>query len=82
MRTSELRRCYERLLPQAPETQGRVNLQQEIGVDGSVGAVRLLENELGAQAGDCISGAANRWSFVGVTTAITVEKAYWFELGR
>ncbi len=81
IRGSDLRRCYERLLPQAPETQGRVNLQLDIGADGSIAAVRLLENELGDQAGSCISGAANRWSFIGVTEAVTVEKAYRFEPG-
>lgn len=59
----DIRRCYERALPDDPDLGGRVVLQFEIETDGRVDSVRLVENEVGSTVGDCIVGRVRRWRF-------------------
>ena len=62
-RVREVRRCYERVLPDDPDLGGRLRLQFTIDSRGRVENPRLLENEVGDRVGDCVLGRVRRWRF-------------------
>lgn len=73
----DIRRCYERALPDEPELGGRIVLEFDIDDRGRTSDVSLGENEVGTGVGDCITGRVRRWRFdepEGGT--VTVSKTY------
>lgn len=80
LHSRDIRRCYERALVTDLTLSGRVVIQFEIGVDGRVSSERLVENELGETAGECITGRMRRWRFTEPEGgAVTVRKTYILE---
>lgn len=76
-RVRDVRRCYERVLPDNPDLGGRVRLQFTITERGRVDDPRLLENEVGDQVGDCIIGRVRRWRFDAPDGgSVTVRKTF------
>ena len=79
-RVRDIRRCYERVLPEEPDLGGRVVLQFSIDQGGRVSDVRLVENEVGDRVGDCIESRVRRWRFDAPDGGtVTVRKTYILE---
>lgn len=77
-REGDIRRCYEASVLLNPENTGRVVVQVEINMDARVEWVRLSENELGDEFGECLLAAIARWQFdeAPVGGSVWVQKAY------
>lgn len=81
-RVRDIRRCYERVLPDNPDLSGRLVVQFTVGASGRVDDVSLPENEVGAQVGDCVEGRVRRWRFDPPEGgSVTVRKTYILEPG-
>lgn len=76
-RVRDVRRCYERVLPDNPDLGGRVRLQFTINSRGRVENPRLVDNEVGDRVGDCILGRVRRWRFDSPEGgSVTVRKTF------
>lgn len=77
-REGDIRRCYEASVLLNPSNTGRVEIQVEINMDARIEWVRLSENELGDEFGECLLAAIARWQFdeAPVGGSVWVQKAY------
>jgi hypothetical protein len=76
-RTREIERCYQRMLNDQPDLEGRIVLQFEINGRGRVENAQLRENDVGDAVGDCILGRVRRWRFDEPDNgSVTVRKTY------
>ncbi|MCA9564935.1 MAG: AgmX/PglI C-terminal domain-containing protein [Myxococcales bacterium] len=73
----EIQRCYERVLPDHPGLQGRIEVQFTIGSSGRVEDAELRRNELNEEVARCIEGRVRRWRFDAPEGgSVTVRREY------
>lgn len=60
---NEVRSCYNATLVKDPTVAGKLSVNIEVGKDGKVIKVEILDDEIGYDFGKCVAKAAGRWTF-------------------
>jgi hypothetical protein len=60
---AELRSCYDAGLAKDPTLAGKLVLRFEIGADGKVTLVEIVDDQLDATVSACVAKAVRRWAF-------------------
>ena len=64
LKLSDVVQCYEKQLENDPKLSGRLEIELEIGIDGSVSRGQLLVNEVGSPLLEvCIVRTLTAWTF-------------------